>query len=54
MIAKLNEYIEKLEEIKKNSLDDLLERWNPKNELFLKVDEKGNYKEFKGDTIIFS
>jgi hypothetical protein len=53
MKLNFNKYIEKLKELKENSLVNLLKEWNPKNELFLKVDEKGNYKDFKGDTIIF-
>ncbi|QTA37552.1 hypothetical protein JYK00_07415 [Thermosipho ferrireducens] len=50
----LSRYINNLKEYRKKSLEALKKQWNPKKELFEKVDKNGNYKEFKGDTIVFS
>ncbi|MBO8160158.1 MAG: hypothetical protein H0Z24_00855 [Thermosipho sp. (in: Bacteria)] len=49
----LDEYVAALYKIRNNSLEMLKRSWNPKTELFKKVDKNGTYKEFKGDTIVF-
>ncbi|WP_073072968.1 hypothetical protein [Thermosipho atlanticus] len=46
-------YVEKLNQIRDETIKTLLDKWNPKNELYLKVDKNGKYKDFKGDTIVF-
>lgn len=46
-------YKDKLEELRIRSLENLEKEWNPKNELFYKVDKNGEYRNFRGDTIVF-
>ena len=47
------DYKERLKKVRNEINKQVLYTWNIKNELYLKVDEKGNYKTFKGDTIVF-
>lgn len=53
-IMNLSKYINNLKEYREESFRLLEKEWNPKKELFEKVDENGNYKKFEGDTIVFT
>ncbi|ONN26451.1 hypothetical protein XJ44_09035 [Thermosipho affectus] len=48
-----NDYKKELINYRQITNFNLLKSWNPKDELYKKVNKDGNYADFKGDTIIF-